>query len=73
MSCDSCNNNKEDVRHYIFFCPAFAAQRQSRIEGLTALFPTAVMQNKQSLLNILLYGSKYHSNNCVFAFHCIFN
>ena len=42
---------------YIFFCPALAAQRQALIEGLTALPPTAVMQNKQSLLNILLYGS----------------
>ena len=57
MSCDSCNYAREDVRHYIFFCPAFAAQRQALIEGLTALLPTAVMQNKQSLLNILLYGS----------------
>ena len=57
MPCDSCNNNREDVRHYIFFCPAFAAQRQALIEGLTALLPTAVMQNKQSLMNISLYGS----------------
>ena len=57
MSCDSCNYAREDVRHYIFFCPAFAAQRKALIEGLTALLPTAVMQNKQSLLNILLYGS----------------
>ena len=49
MSCDSCNNNRED-----FFCPAFAAQRQALIEGLTTLLPTAVMQK---LLNILLYSS----------------
>ena len=57
MSCDSCNNNREDVRHYMFFCPAFSAQRQALIEGLTALLPTAVKQNKQSLFIILLYSS----------------
>ena len=43
MSCDSCNYAREDVRHYIFFCPAFAAQRQALIEGLIALLPTAVI------------------------------
>ena len=45
MSCDSCNHNREDVKHYIFFCPAFAAQRQVLIDGLTALLPVSVMQN----------------------------
>ena len=47
--------NSQRFQYGFFFCPAFAAQRL--IEGLTALLPTAVMQNKQSLLNILLYGS----------------
>ena len=44
MSCDSCNNAREDIRHSIFFCPAFATQRQALMEDLTALLPTAVMQ-----------------------------
>ena len=40
-----------------FFFPAFAAQRQALIESLTELLPMDVVQNKQSLLNILVYGS----------------
>ena len=55
MSCDSCINNGEDVRHYIFFCPAFATQRQELIEGLTTLLYTAVMQNKQSSYFIIQF------------------
>ena len=47
MSCDYCNNNRQDAKNYILLCPAFATQRQALIEGVTALLPTAVMQNKR--------------------------
>ena len=58
MSCDSCNYAREDVRHYIFFCPAFAAQRL--LYGLDN-FPEDTNFNIFSLLQMYLSSSKRFS------------
>ena len=33
-TCDLCQYRTESVRHYLLFCPAFAAQRQQMLEDV---------------------------------------
>ena len=56
MSCPSCSHPKEDTKHFIFVCPAYATLCVSLLEGLSDLLSANMYENKTILENVLLYG-----------------
>lgn len=56
-SCPECNSECENVHHYLFSCPAYAAPRRVMLESLSNILPDAVIQNLAILENYLIYGS----------------
>lgn len=56
-SCPKCNSECENVQHYLFSCPAYAAPRTVLMESLSNILLDDVMQNPATLENYLIYGS----------------
>ena len=66
-TCDYCNHKNENVRHFLLYCPAFAAQRQVMLDdimgrGLEPVQPLLNYQNMpklaSNLTRVLLHGTE---------------
>ena len=64
-SCPRCNYLCEDIKHYLFQCPAYAAPRAVLMGSLSTRLPLNVITSEHTLENYLIYGSseRDHSFN----------
>jgi len=69
-SCPNCNHEREDNIHYLLHCPAYAAPRSVLLESLRNHLPIDILNSENSLVNLLLFGSRdlsTESNLLVFS------
>lgn len=69
-SCPNCGFHTEDLNHYLFFCPAYAAARAALMRDLSSHLSDNELLNATRLSVILLFGSNDFSlqtNLSIFA------
>lgn len=72
-SCSLCNFETEDVSHFLFHCPAYAAPRTALMESLSnhLKLPHNIIQNKSTLESYMIFGSNnldFVTNLSVFSY-----
>ena len=55
--CSLCTSNCENIKHYLFECPAFAAQRMVLMRDLSTKLPAHIIRDLNTLETYLIFGS----------------
>ena len=53
----SCDEGVEDTRHFLLFCPCYAAQRATLISSVNEILQRNNLPPFENQLNLLLYGN----------------
>ena len=57
--CQKCGNLNEDIQHFLFNCPAYAAPRTTLLESLKQLLPPDTINHPSTLETIIIFGSPH--------------
>jgi len=56
-SCPNCNYESENIVHFLFQCPTYAAPRAVLLESLSSLIPNEILSELAVLEQYLIFGS----------------